>query len=359
MIPLYQPFLPRKSIIYANEAIRSNWISSLGKYSSLAEEKLAEIHGVKFCILTNNGTAATHLVAKSLKKKYPTIKKIYVPSACYVAAYNSLLYDKIGWEVEAVDLSEETWNSDFSCIKPEKNSALMVVHNLGNIVYVLKLKEKFNIPIIEDNCEGFFGEYGGYPSGSKSLASSLSFFGNKNITTGEGGAFLTNDESIYNYCNKIKGQGQTSTRYIHDELGYNYRMTNVQAAILLGQLEEIDAIKEKKKKVFNYFRERLSQIEGVTNQAIEANTSHSMWMIGARFNPERFNVSKLEQELEANGIETRKMFYPYTAHSHLNFKGESKLASLINSQVLILPSYPELKNVEIDKICYIIAQHLK
>ena len=69
MIPLYQPFLPRKSIIYANEAIRSNWISSLGKYSSLAEEKLAEIHGVKFCILTNNGTAATHLVAKSLKKK--------------------------------------------------------------------------------------------------------------------------------------------------------------------------------------------------------------------------------------------------------------------------------------------------
>ena len=84
-----------------------------------------------------------------------------------------------------------------------------------------------------------------------------------------------------------------------------------------------------------------------------------MWMIGARFNPERFNVSKLEQELEANGIETRKMFYPYTAHSHLNFKGESKSASLINSQVLMLPSYPELKNVEIDKICYIIAQHLK
>tara|TARA_R110002051_G_scaffold325548_3_gene428805 strand:+ start:3212 stop:4291 length:1080 start_codon:yes stop_codon:yes gene_type:complete len=359
MIPLYRPFLPAKSIEYANEAIQSNWISWLGKYASMAAEKLAEIVDSKFCILTNNGTSATHLVVKSLKKKYPDINKIYVPSACYVAAYNSLLYDKIGWEIEAVDLSEETWNADYSSIQPEKNSALMVVHNLGNIVDVLKLKEKFNIPIIEDNCEGFFGEYRGHPSGSKSLASSLSFFGNKNITTGEGGAFFTNDESIYSYSTKIKGQGQTSVRYIHDELGYNYRMTNVQAALLLGQLEEIEFIKQNKKRIFNYYRENLSQIKGVSNQAIEPNTSHSMWMIGARFHPEKFNVSNLEQELENNGIETRKMFYPYTAHKHLKFKGVTDIASLINSQVLLLPSYPELKNLEIDLICSIISDHSK
>ncbi len=351
MIPIYQPFLPKKSIDYANDAIQSNWISSLGKYTYIASEKLAEVTGSKYCVLTNNGTAATHLVTKSLKTKYPQVNKIYVPSACYVAAYNCLLYDRVGWGIEAVDLCEETWNADYSDLQPDNNSAIMVVHNLGNIVDVTRLKEKFNVPIIEDNCEGFFGTYGGHPSGSKSLCSSLSFFGNKNITTGEGGAYLTNDESLYDYANKIRGQGQTRKRYIHDDLGYNYRMTNVHAAILLGQLESVDYVHKEKLRVFERYRSNLKNKDGIDLQSSEDNTEHSMWMNGVKFRG-------LECYEDANtyftskGIETRPMFYPFAEQSHLRtIKGPIKNATSLNERVVVFPSYAELGNTEIDYIC--------
>ena len=356
-IPIYKPLIPPKSEEYAIDAIKSSWISSLGPYLEKVEDKLRELSGCKYVIPVNNGTSATHLVAKSLNKFQPSVKRILIPSACYVAAYNCLVYDKNNWSVKCIDLDPLTWNMKIE--KVEEGDAIFAVHNLGNIINIPDLKEKFDCPIVEDNCEGFFGSYNGLPAGSASLCSSLSFFGNKNVTCGEGGAFLTNDEEIYKFANKIKAQGQTSTRYIHNELGYNYRMTNIQAALLLGQLEEVEFIKENKKRIFDYYRENLSFIEGALIQQVERGTTHSMWMIGVRFHPQNFSLPKLEQELAENGIETRRMFYPYTAHSHLNFKGESKSASLINSQVLMLPSYPELKNVEIDKICYIIAQHLK
>tara|TARA_R110001592_G_scaffold63157_2_gene193382 strand:+ start:1303 stop:2391 length:1089 start_codon:yes stop_codon:yes gene_type:complete len=351
MIPIYQPYLPKKSVEYANEAIQSNWISSLGKYTFIAAEKLAEVTETKYCVLTNNGTSATHLVTKSLKKKYPNVKKIYVPSSCFVAAYNCLLYDNIGWEIEAVDLCNETWNADYSSIEPEKNSAIMVVHNLGNIVDVLKLKEKFEVPIIEDNCEGFFGKYRGHQSGSKSLASSLSFFGNKNITTGEGGAFLTNDEALYDYANKIRGQGQTVKRYIHDDLGYNYRMTNVHAAILLGQLESMDSVYDEKMRVFERYKNNLKSKDGIELQSTEDNTEHSMWMNGVKFNGLEC-YEDADKYFTSKGIETRPMFYPFDEQSHLRtIQGPSENARNLSDRIVIFPSYPELKNTEIDYIC--------
>ena len=110
-------------------------------------------------------------------------------------------------------------------------------------------------------------------------------------------------KKIYNFATKVKSQGQTSTRYVHDELGYNYRMTNIQAALLLGQLEQYEFIKKNKEKIFNYYRESLGSIEGVSTQEIEEGTSHSMWMIGVRFHPENFCLSKLESEFTENGIE--------------------------------------------------------
>ena len=356
-IPIYKPFIPAKSEEYAIDAIRSSWISSIGPYLEKVEEELKKLTRCKYVVLVNNGTSATHLVAKCLYKFNPSIKRVLVPSSCYVAAYNSLIYDKNKWKIKCLDLDSLTWNMKIE--KIVEGDAIFAVHNLGNIINIPALKEKFNCPIVEDNCEGLFGSYNQLPAGSASLCSSLSFFGNKNITCGEGGAFLTNDEKIYNFATKVKSQGQTSTRYVHDELGYNYRMTNIQAALLLGQLEQYEFIKKNKEKIFNYYRESLGFIEGVSTQKVEDGTEHAMWMIGARFNPEKFSLIKLEKEFSKNGIETRRMFYPYTAHNHLNFKGESKLASLINSQVLILPSYPELKNIEIDKICSIIKQYSK
>ena len=204
--------------------------------------------------------------------------------------------------------------------------------------------------MIEDNCEGLFGTYQGHPSGSKSLCSSLSFFGNKNVTCGEGGAYMTNEKDAYDFARKLWGQGQTEQRYIHDELGYNYRMTNVQAALLLGQLEELDYIKENKKRVFDRYRKNLNGADGVSLQKLEENTTHSMWMNADKLeNKKSYEESK--RYFDSWEIDTRPMFYPYTAHKHISFSGKSEEAEDINNKTVMIPSYPELSDDEIDYIC--------
>tara|TARA_Y100001938_G_scaffold123123_1_gene172123 strand:- start:5653 stop:6750 length:1098 start_codon:yes stop_codon:yes gene_type:complete len=348
-LPVYKPYIPKNSVKYATDAIESTWISSIGKYVDLATEKLSDILGCEYVVLTNNGTSATHLVTRSLKKFEPQVNRVLVPSACYVAAYNSLLYDNNDWEIQCVDLDVDTWNMKIDTgIK--QDDAIFVVHNLGNIVNVPELKRKYNVPIIEDNCEGFFGTYENLSSGTKSICSSLSFFGNKNVTCGEGGAFITNDKSVYEYALKLRGQGQTKKRYVHDELGYNYRMTNIQAAILLGQLEELDYIFSNKLRVYDRYTTHLKNQKNIKIQQLEKNTTHSMWMIGVKFcNLKQYKHAK--EYFDKFCIETRPMFYPYTVHSHLNFAGNNKNATILNKQVIVFPSYPELKNSEIDYIC--------
>ena len=247
MIPIYKPYFTENNLKYAHEALSSGWVSSQGEYLDIVKNKLKEFLNCKKLILTNNGTTATHLIALALKYKYPHIKKIIVPNNVYVAAWNSFLFDK-EYELVPIDADLDTWNFDLNKLESviDEDSAVLIVHNIGNVIDVPMLKNRFpNTIFIEDNCEGFLGKYGDKYTGTDSFASSISFFGNKTLTSGEGGAFITNDCDVFEYINKIKSQGQSNEKFIHDVLGYNYRMTNVQAEILLGQLECIDEIKKK------------------------------------------------------------------------------------------------------------------
>jgi len=354
MIPIYNPHIPDSSVRYATDAVESTWISSIGKYIELATDKLRDLSGCEYVLLTNNGTSATHLVTRSLARFEPQTKRILVPSSCYVAAYNSLIYDDNGWEIVCLDLDNSTWNMKIDSVR--NGDVIFAVHNLGNIINVPKLKRDFNCTIIEDNCEGFFGSYEGYNSGSKSLCSSLSFFGNKNVTCGEGGAFLTNDRVIYEFANKLRGQGQTNTKYIHDEVGYNYRMTNIQAALLLGQLENYEWIYENKKRVFDRYKKNLNGVDGISLQQEEADTQSSMWMFGVRFHRAKA-YSRSNVFFTGRGIDTRPMFYSYKNHSHLDFVGEDSNAVDINNQVVVFPSYPDLTDDEVDYICGMIKKY--
>ena len=346
---LYIPYLPESSKEYANDAINSGWISSLGKYPEIASNLLAEKMGVKHALLTNNGTTATHLTTICLKEFFPNVKNVIVPGACYVAAYNSLVYENYK-EIRASDLDLDTWNMSIKPDTVDDHSAIMAVHNLGGIINIPKLLSKYNVPIIEDNCEGFFGSYEGKPSGSKSFCSSLSFFGNKNITTGEGGAFITDNENVYEFAKKVHGQGQTQTRYIHDILGYNYRMTNIQAALLLGQLEEYEYILQEKNRVYNRYQENLKDNKFISFQKNEANTIHSMWMMGIKFH----HLSSYEDSynfFNLSEIQTRPMFYPHNRHKHLSIHGSCPNSEILHNQVTLFPSHIFLSNNDIDHIC--------
>lgn len=348
MIPIYKPYLNKSILKYANDALDSTWISSHGKYLNLVEEKLKEILKVKYLIPVNNGTSATHLIAKILKNK-TNAKNIIVPNNVYVAAWNSFLFDK-EFKLTTVDADLESWNinlTEASRYFKNKNTALLIVHNIGNIINVPKIKNKYpNLPIVEDNCEGFLGKYNGVFSGTESLASSISFFGNKNITSGEGGAVITNDEEAYLYTKCIQGQGQSSKRFIHNELGYNYRMTNLQAAILYGQLQVLPEILEKKKNIFDYYRNKIKNNKYIIPQKIEENTDHSNWMFGVRI-INNSSYEEIEKFFYKKNIEIRPMFYSISSHRHLKNNKYIKInkefiSNILNKECIILPSYPEL-----------------
>ena len=345
MIPIYKPYLPPESLKYAYEAIDSGWISSLGKYKKLCEELLKEKFGYKYVILVNNGTSATHLVAKVLQFKHPKIEHLYVPNSVYVAAWNAFLFDKNKWKFRCLDVDEETWNQKDK-EEYQKNSALLVVHNLGNIYNVPKIKRQFpDLPIVEDNCEGISGKYEGKYSGIESLCSSLSFFANKTITCGEGGAFCTNDQESYEYANLIHGQGQSSIKYIHSLMGNNFRMTNIQAGLLYGQFEIYDKIIDMKKNVFELYREELKNIENISIQKVDENCDHSNWMFCVRVigNKSYFDIDKF---FIKNDIETRPFFYPINYHPYMNddiiYESNNYNAKMLSKECFMIPSYPEL-----------------
>ncbi|REJ84074.1 MAG: DegT/DnrJ/EryC1/StrS aminotransferase family protein [Bacteroidetes bacterium] len=354
MLPIYQPYLPKESLKYAHDALDSTWISSQGVYIDKAKELLKESIGCKYLIMVNNGTCATHMLALGMQYKYPTVKKIIVPNNVYVAAWNSFLFSG-SFELKPVDANPDTWNMDASKIgQIGDDTAILVVHNLGNIQNVPALSRQYRgAHILEDNCEGLFGKYENKFSGTASLMSSVSFFGNKTITSGEGGAVFTNDEELFEYLNSVRGQGQSSVRYIHDKLGYNYRMTNIQAAILYGQLLIQSEIRERKAEVFNLYMNELKDVEGISFQLSEPETVHAQWMFAVRFI--NFDLQKkrmLELFLFENNIETRPMFYSINQHAHLkDIKSENRVADMLNAQCLILPSFPELTRSQILTVC--------
>jgi perosamine synthetase len=354
MIPIYKPYFTKENLKYAHDAIDSGWVSSQGEYLDYVKNKFKDIIGFNKIILTNNGTTATHLLALALKYKYPHINKIIVPNNVYVAAWNSFLFDK-NYELIPIDADLETWNFDLNKIeeKLDENTAILVVHNIGNIVNVPELKRRFpNTVIMEDNCEGFLGKYEDKYTGTESFVSSASFFGNKNITSGEGGIFMTNDDDVFDYINTIKNQGQSEEKFIHNLLGYNYRMTNVQAAILYGQLFDLDIILDKKKDIFQNYKNNLKDVKYLQFQKIVDNTTHSNWMFGIRFT--NFDLEKtkdLQLYLYKNGVETRPMFYDIKKHLYLsNIECETKNAEILQSQCIILPSFPNLTKSQINFI---------
>jgi perosamine synthetase len=360
MINIYEPYLNSENLKYAHDALDSTWISSHGKYLNQIKDDLLDLNGNKFVLLCNNGTTATHLMAIGLKYKYPKIKNLIVPNNVYVAAWNSFLVNPI-FNLIPIDSDLGTWNINLSELDDKlkiygpEDSAILIVHNIGNIINVPDLKRKYpEYVFIEDNCEGFLGEYENYKSGSKSLMSSVSFFGNKTVTSGEGGALFTDDDELFEYLNSTRTQGSTSQKFIFDKLGYNYRMTNLQAAILKGQVESLSIIMEKKKNIFDMYRKNLNGF--VKFQEIESNTKHSNWMFGIKIEKD---ANSLSFKLYRQGIETRPMFPTINQHEHLReFENINSNSMNLYKKCLILPTHPNLQKGQVSYICKMIKDNL-
>lgn len=355
MIPVYKPFLPPESLRYAHQALESGWVSSLGEFTERAESILAERLGVRHAILVSNGTVAGHLMSRCIRRFHPSIRRFVVPNNVFVAAWNALLYEWPASALVPVDAHPDTWNADLAaCLdgEPEDDTCILAVHNLGNTINVPALQRRFPQTLVcEDACESVFGSYEGRPAGSAAWMSAISFFSNKNISCGEGGAVLTNDDDAARLVRLMKGQGQGPMRYLHTELGFNYRMTNVQAALLLGQLDLWDVILQRKRELFGAYAERLAGHPQVSMQCSEPGTEHSRWMFGIRIRG-LHDYDLAAAEFGRAGIETRPMFFPIHRHGHLqSVGGEHPIAEQLHRECVILPSWPGLTLSQVDRIC--------
>ncbi len=350
MIKIYEPYRIAETSTLAKETIDAGRLTCHNEEYRVACNRLTALFG-RPTIPIFNGTCATHLTLKAMKMRMPNLKRIIVPNNVYVAAWNSMLMDG-HLDLIPVDANDRTWCVDIEKLSqtiktsnPEETGVL-VVHNVGGIVNVPSLIREFpEYTFIEDNCEGFLGKYEGRQTGTASLASSISFYANKTITCGEGGALIV-DPSLHDIVNRIHSQGQTETRYVHDILAYNYRMTNTQAAILLGQLDLLDEIVDKKRIIFEKYRNLLS--DRFEMQEPEKGTEHSGWMFAVRVRGFDYHSSS---NLFGDEFETRPMFYPMSSHLHLrNFSREEEVATRLSRECFMLPSHPGLTESEIVKI---------
>lgn len=363
-IKIYEPYIKnyKNSVI---KALETGWISSQGEFVEKASKKLEEILNVKHVILVSNGTCATHCLFLALKWKYPEINRIYVPNNVYVASWNAALMEYNASELQVMNINLQTWNIeiDDEYIKSlEENSAILIVHNVGNIINIPRLKRlRPDIIFIEDGCEGLFGKYENKYVGSSddTLATAFSFFANKIITSGEGGAVTTNDDELYEYLKRKINQGMTCERYIHDIHAYNYRMTNIHAGLLYDQLIDLQNILDKKETIFKNYNNLIEKTSLKTFK-IEENTIPAPWIypIYLKF----YNYKNIENFMKEKGIEIRPFFYPISIHKHLQnihvSEIEKEKSEKLNKNIIMLPSYPELSYKEQEYIIESLVEYL-
>lgn len=358
--PVYQPCLDGNEKKYVNECLDTSWISSKGHFVTDFETSFANYIGTRYAVSVFNGTVAIHLALMALGIKPGD--EVIVPSFTYVASANPIVM--IGATPVFVDSLISSWQIDPDDIKrniTSRTKAVIVPHMYGHpcdMDTICNICNENNLFIIEDCAEAIGSQYHNRMIGSFGDVSCFSFFGNKTITCGEGGMLLTNDESIYRKAANLKNQGISSVKeYWHDVVGYNYRMTNIQAAIGLAQFEHINSIINSKINIAHWYMEELVDLPVVFHKPAEDNIVHTYWMCSILCENQRTR-DDLREYLKVNGVETRPTFNTiHTMPMYLKTEGrEFKVAQLLAERGMNLPSYPQLSKTDIVEICMLIKR---
>ncbi len=352
MIPVYKPYLSGNVKNYVIDCIDTTWISSKGEYIQRFEQAFASHVGVSAATSVCNGTVAIHLALLALG--IGPGDEVIVPTFTYIASVNSIFH--VGAKPVYVDSLEETWQVDPEDIIRKitsKTKAIMVVHLYGlpcEMNAISAICERYGLKLIEDCAEAFGTKYNDISAGCFGDVSTFSFFGNKTITTGEGGMVLAKSKETLDRICHLKNQGVSKTReYWHDVIAYNYRMTNICAAIGLAQLECFDDIIAKKRAIASWYTEELLGLP-LSIHREQPNTLHSFWMCSIAVD-EKENRDPLRELLKERQIETRPVFTPAHCMPHSAQKGDFPVAESLSSRGINLPSYPELSQESVHMIC--------
>jgi perosamine synthetase len=349
--PVYQPSLKGNEKKYVDDCLDSTWISSKGKYIKLFEDSFSKFTDIKYSVAVSNGTVALHLALLALG--IGENDEVIVPTFTYVASVNAIKY--VNAKPVFVDSDPQTWQIDPSKIRDKitkKTKAIMAVHIYGHpcdMNQIKKIAKDYKLYIIEDCAEAIGSYYNNKHAGNFSDIATFSFFGNKTITTGEGGMVCTNNKNLCDLVIRLKGQGLAEGKeYFHDIVGYNYRMTNICAAIGTAQLEIIGEIVKEKDRIISEYKKALKNIKVEIHHEV-GNVKHSYWMFTILTASEK-EKKDLRDYLAENGIETRPAFHPVHTMPMYIDKKTYPVAEDLGKRGINLPSYPDLTNDDIEFI---------
>jgi len=359
-IPLYKPSLDGNEKKYVNECLDSTWISSKGKFIAEFEARFCRLTGSQYAASVCNGTVALHVALLALG--IGVGDEVIVPTLTYIASVNSIAYT--GARPVFVDSLETSWQMDSEDVRRKispKTRAIMAVHLYGfpcTMDRLAALAAEYDLFLIEDCAEAIGSLYQERHVGSFGNIATYSFYGNKTITTGEGGMVVTSDEALHERVVHLKGQGLAKNRhYWHDVTGYNYRMTNICAAIGLAQLERVGEFLSKKREIAEWYAQELNNVPVTFHREMDG-VRHSYWMCSILVDG-RETRDHLRKILEEKGIETRPLFSPVHTMPMYVGRGEvHPVAEQLSLRGINLPSWPGLTRMQIQHICGIVRNAL-
>lgn len=359
-IPVSRPFLGKKENEYVLSALTGKAISGLyGKYIDKFEKDFSHYSGCSYGIATNSGTSALHLALASLG--ITSKDEVLVSSFTNMATFFAVLY--LNAKPIPIDIEPDTWNINPALIEEKinkKTKAILVVHIYGHPVDmdpILRIAKNYKLYVIEDCAEAHGALYRDRKIGSLSDVGCFSFYANKIITTGEGGMVTTNNVEIADKARSLRSLAfGLNNKFMHEDIGFGYRMTNLQAAIGCAQFERIDEIIDKKRKIAHYYNKNLKDIPGLQLPIEKSYAKNVYWMYHVVLHKE-FGISRelVIKRLKNYGIETREAFIPYNMQEIFIQRGwvkrdECPIANYIAENGFYLPSGPLLKKEELNYI---------
>jgi len=358
-----EPLLGGNELEYVQEAVRTGWISSAGSFLRRFETAFATYCGTKHATAVTNGTSAVHLVLKAIDIRPGD--EVIIPDFTMISSAFPVCY--LGATPVFVDAERETWNIDPGLIEEkvtEKTRAIMAVHIYGHpcdMDPILEVARRRGLWVVEDAAEVHGAEYHGRRCGNLGDIAAFSFFANKVVTTGEGGMVVTNDDRLMERCTYYKDLCFPSTgerTYRHEDIGFQYRMSNLQAAIGVAQMEKIDSYVEMRRTNNAMYRRFLHDVPGVCFQPERAACKNVYWMSGIVIDQSAFGVDRdnLRRELAAAGVQTRLFFAPMHRQPALerhgcSCKGEYPVADWLAANGMYLPSGSGLSAEDIEFVC--------
>jgi len=353
VIPVSEPNIGKEELKNITQAVKSGWLSH-GNFVDQFENDFARFCQTNYAVSVMNGTAALHLALLTLG--VGAGDEVIVPALTFVATANAVSFT--GAKAVLVDVDFDTWNINSQHVKAKISSrtkAIIPVHLYGHpadMDPILRLAQKHNLCVVEDAAEAHGALYKNKPVGGLGDIGIFSFYGNKTITTGEGGMLVTNNKKIADRARFLKAHGMSpNRRYYHPEIGFNYRMTNLQAAVGVAQLAQIRKFIQLKRRNAMLYNKYLRQVPGITLPPEKSWARNIYWMYSVLIDDNIYSISrdKLMSKLQNLGIETRPFFVPLHRMPMYRASG-FPVADKLSQQGINLPSSTKLTPAEIQKI---------